>query len=152
MFLYDLGLAKNEEPFRKLFHQGMIRFNGEKMSKSRGNTISPDDYDPDVLRMYLMFIGPYWAGGDWSDQNIMGVSRFLDRFRAWMKQAQEGGVELNYDEFQRVIFSNTQAFKFNKVVSEFMTLIKTHKNDKISIGVRDKLVDLLNIYAPGFKV
>ena len=62
----------------------MILNAGHKMAKSKGNAISPDDYDADELRLYLMFIGHYFDGGSWSDQNIKGIQRFIQRFAKWM--------------------------------------------------------------------
>lgn len=82
-FIRDLGLVQSDEPFQKLIHQGTITNNGAKMSKSKGNVVNPDefivDYGSDVFRMYLMFMGPYELGGDWSDKGIVGVDRFVQR-------------------------------------------------------------------------
>lgn len=82
-FLRDLGLVNSDEPFQTLVHQGTITNQGAKMSKSKGNVVNPDDftskYGSDVFRMYLMFMGPYDQGGDWSDKGISGVDRFVQR-------------------------------------------------------------------------
>ena len=82
-FLRDLGLVNSDEPFARLVHQGTITNGGAKMSKSKGNVVNPDsfikDYGSDVFRMYLMFMGPYEMGGDWSDKGIVGVDRFVQR-------------------------------------------------------------------------
>lgn len=82
-FLRDLGLVNSDEPFKRLIHQGTITNQGAKMSKSKGNVVDPgifiDQYGADVFRMYLMFMGPYDAGGDWSDKGIVGVDRFVQR-------------------------------------------------------------------------
>ncbi|MDY0084229.1 MAG: class I tRNA ligase family protein, partial [Ignavibacteriaceae bacterium] len=82
-FLRDIGLVNSDEPFAKLVHQGVITKDGAKMSKSRGNVVNPNDfiikYGTDVFRMYLMFMGPYDQGGDWSDKGISGVERFVSR-------------------------------------------------------------------------
>ncbi len=82
-FLRDIGLVNSDEPFAKLVHQGTITNQGAKMSKSKGNVVNPDDftdkYGSDVFRMYLMFMGPYEFGGDWSDKGIVGVDRFVQR-------------------------------------------------------------------------
>lgn len=152
MFLFDIGEVPVEEPFKRLVHQGMISFQGEKMSKSKGNIISPDDYDPDVLRMYLMFIGHYFDGGEWSDKNIIGIKRFFSRFSIWMRQATRTGQRLQLQEFQDRLFDLTERFKFNKVVSEFMTFLNQNKNAIIDLHSRDHLVNLLKIYAPGFNL
>lgn len=82
-FIRDIGLTKSDEPFKTLIHQGTITNQGAKMSKSKGNVVNPDnfikDYGSDVFRLYLMFMGPYELGGDWSDKGIVGVDRFVQR-------------------------------------------------------------------------
>ncbi|MBU2444576.1 MAG: leucine--tRNA ligase [Bacteroidetes bacterium] len=82
-FLRDIGLVFCDEPYQKLRHQGTITNQGAKMSKSKENVVNPDEfiekYGADVFRMYLMFMGPYELGGDWSDKGIVGVSRFVNR-------------------------------------------------------------------------
>ena len=85
MALHDMGVLPFDEPFQVFRAHGMMIHNGAKMSKSRGNVINPDDlfdrYGADTVRTYLMFMGPYQEGGDFSDQGIQGVYRFL--FRLW---------------------------------------------------------------------
>ena len=80
MVLTDLGFANHEEQYKRLVHQGVITNKGAKMSKSKGNVVSPDEfvekYGSDIFRMYLMFMGPFTQGGDWSDTGIKGVFRF----------------------------------------------------------------------------
>jgi leucyl-tRNA synthetase len=82
-FLRDLGLTETNEPFQTLIHQGTITNQGAKMSKSKDNVVNPDDYivnhGADVFRLYLMFMGPYEMGGDWSDKGIAGTERFVLR-------------------------------------------------------------------------
>jgi len=82
-FLRDLGIAKGDEPFQTLVHQGTITNAGAKMSKSKGNVVNPDmftsKFGSDVFRLYLMFMGPYDMGGDWSDKGISGTDRFVNR-------------------------------------------------------------------------
>ncbi len=82
-FLRDIKLVNTDEPFAKLRHQGTITNEGTKMSKSKGNVVNPnlfiDEYGSDVFRMYLMFMGPYDLGGDWSDKGIVGVDRFVQK-------------------------------------------------------------------------
>ncbi len=81
--LRDIGLVDFDEPFTQLFNQGIIVYRGEKMSKSRGNVINPDEYvselGADAVRAYLMFIAPWQQGGDWNDSGLIGVSRWLNR-------------------------------------------------------------------------
>ena len=147
MFLKDIGFIDFEEPFKKVIHQGMILNNGEKMSKSKGNVINPDNYNPRELRFYLMFLGHYFDGGVWNDQNIKGVQRFFERWESWMKQG-PGSDVVNYNAFESRIFSFTDQFKFNRVVSEFMIFLKANFNKRISADQKYKLQQLLNIYAP----
>ena len=104
MALHDLGYLDFEEPFRKLRLHGLIIKDGAKMSKSRGNVVNPDEYvkryGADTLRLYLLFLGPYEEGGDFTDAGIRGITRFLNR--VWnlvlkatspSPQRGEGGVE-----------------------------------------------------------
>ncbi|MGE5354140.1 MAG: leucine--tRNA ligase [Acidobacteriota bacterium] len=104
-FLRDLGMTHSDEPFTNLIHQGTITNQGAKMSKSKGNVVNPDvfinKYGSDVFRLYLMFMGPYEAGGDWSDSGIVGVDRFVQR---------------SYDVFQRFensVINNPAPDKFD---------------------------------------
>ena len=94
--LYDLDLVKDAEPFQKLVHQGMILgSDGEKMSKSRGNVVNPDDivdeYGADAMRLYEMFMGPLEAVKPWQTEQISGVVRFQRRAYRLGKRAAEGG-------------------------------------------------------------
>ncbi|MDD5093537.1 MAG: leucine--tRNA ligase [Dehalococcoidia bacterium] len=81
--LRDVGLVKFDEPFLRLFNQGTIILNKQKMSKSRGNVVSPDslvaEYGADAVRAYLMFIGPWELGGEWNDSGLVGVARWINR-------------------------------------------------------------------------
>ena len=96
-FLYDIGVIDFDEPFTKLFNQGMITGkNGIKMSKSKGNVVSPDDlvrdYGCDSLRLYELFVGPPELDSEWDDRGIDGVYRFITRF--WnLVMSQKGGVD-----------------------------------------------------------
>lgn len=149
MFLYDIGFIDFEEPFTKVIHQGMILNNGEKMSKSKGNVVSLDNYDSDEIRFYLMFIGHYFDGGSWSDQNINGVKRFVQRFTNWMKK--EGTETIELSKFKKQIFDYTESFKFNKVVSSFMILFNENKNKELTTACKNEILDLLQIYMPSIR-
>lgn len=152
MFLHDINFINFEEPFIKVVHQGMILNNGEKMSKSKGNAVNPDDYDPGVLRFYLMFIAHYFDGGNWSDQNINGITRFINKFKAWMElpDADEND-DLHIGNFKQTIFNYTEAFKFNKVVSEFMTLRNKCGHMHLTRDQKKQLIELLKIYIPTYE-
>jgi leucyl-tRNA synthetase len=94
MFLYDINFIDFEEPFTKVIHQGMILNKGEKMSKSKGNTISLEGYDSDEIRFYLMFIGHYFDGGSWNDQNINGIQRFIFKMKEEKTQVKFEKIEV----------------------------------------------------------
>lgn len=154
MALHDLGIIDFEEPFTKLIHQGMILKRTEKkmgsviekMSKSVGNVISPDDYDPDVLRFYLMFLGHYFDGGVFDDSNINGIKRFFGRWKTLMEKT--GNDTVDVESFKKLIFGYTESFKFNKVVSSFMEFYNTNKGKSFNQETKVELNKLLLIYAP----
>lgn len=150
MVMYDAGWIDFEEPFKKVIHQGMILNNGVKMSKSLGNVVDPSIYDSDELRAYLMFIGHYFDGGSWDDSKIKGIQKFIRRFITWIN-TEEGTYTIDIVGFQKTIFSYTDSFKFNKVLSTFMELINKNKNNRISKEDKEYLVSLLGIYLPNLK-
>ena len=130
-FLYDIGVVDFEEPFVKLFNQGMITGkNGIKMSKSKGNVVSPDDlvedYGCDSLRMYELFVGPPELDAEWDDRGIDGVSRFLKRFWNLAVTSIEKNVPATSDMVKtrhRMVHDITQrleSFSLNTVISGFM--------------------------------
>ena len=129
-FLYDIGVVDFNEPFVKLFNQGMICKNGAKMSKSKGNVVSPDDlvrdYGCDALRLYELFVGPPELDAEWDDRGIDGVYRFINRFYNLVADSVEKNVaatkemiklrhKLTYD-----ITTRLDSFSLNTVISGFM--------------------------------
>jgi len=125
--LHDLGYVESKEPFKRLVHQGMITKDGAKMSKSKGNVVSPDEfvkqYGSDVFRMYLMFMGPFTQGGDWNDKGIMGIKRFVDRF--WKLINEKDGKEspnLIHKAIKKVT-EEMDKMHFNTAISTIMELI-----------------------------
>lgn len=146
MFLYDIGFIDFEEPFTKVIHQGMILNNGEKMSKSKGNVVNLDGYNSDEIRFYLMFIGHYFDGGSWSDQNINGIRRFIGKMKEWMSRT--GSETIDIVKFKKQVFDYTESFKFNKVVSSFMILLNENKSKNLTDECKQELVAVLNIYMP----
>ena len=130
-FLYDIGVIGFDEPFKKLFNQGMITGkNGIKMSKSKGNVVSPDDlvrdYGCDSLRLYELFVGPPELDSEWDDRGIDGVYRFLSRFWNMVQDNKDRDVaetpELVRTRHQLIdtITQRLEAFSLNTVVSGFM--------------------------------
>ncbi len=133
MALKDFGFVSNEEPFKKLVHQGTVTNKGAKMSKSKGNVVSPDPFierhGSDVFRMYLMFMGPFTDGGDWSDTGIKGIDRFVQRVwnlfgenkKLSKKSVQEESMFL-HRTIQRVT-ENIEAMRFNTALSALMEFL-----------------------------
>ena len=130
-FLCDIGVIDFDEPFHKLFNQGMITGkNGIKMSKSKGNVVSPDDlvrdYGCDSLRMYELFVGPPELDAEWDDRGIDGVNRFIRRFWNLALDSREAAVEATPEMVKlrhRLIHDVTQrleSFSLNTVISAFM--------------------------------
>ena len=149
MVLYDAGIVPVEEPFKKVIHQGMITAGGAKMSKSKGNAINPDGYDPAELRFHLMFLGHYFDGGDWSDDHIKGTQRFFKRMRTWLSET--GDEEIDLTDFEEQIDRFTAAFKFNRVVSSFMEMFNRNKSKKVTAETANRITDMLNVFAPGWR-
>ena len=140
-FLNDIGVVEFDEPFTKLFNQGMINgSDGQKMSKSKGNVVSPDDlvrdYGCDALRMYELFVGPPELDADWDDRGIEGVARFLNKFYKLVMDNKDKNVEANR-ELLRVranlisdIEQRFNAFSLNTVIAGFME----YNNKLIELG------------------
>lgn len=146
-FLRDLGYTKSNEPFLNLIHQGTITNQGAKMSKSKGNVVNPDDftvkYGSDVFRLYLMFMGPYEMGGDWSDKGISGTDRFVQRtyelFNRFPKLLVSSPAKDNYvigelKEEEKVVYrkvnqtikkfeEEVDSFRFNTAIASLMELV-----------------------------
>ena len=130
-FLYDIGAIDFDEPFHKLFNQGMITGkNGIKMSKSKGNVVSPDDlvrdYGCDSLRIYELFVGPPELDAEWDDRGIDGVYRFLNRFWKLVQDSAEANVAETKEMVKlrhcliHDITERLESFSLNTVISKFM--------------------------------
>ena len=130
-FLYDIGVIDFDEPFQRLFNQGMITGkNGIKMSKSKGNVVSPDDlvrdYGCDSLRLYELFVGPPELDAEWDDRGIDGVYRFLNRFWKLVQDSVEKDVKETKEMVKlrhRLVHDVTErleSFSLNTVISKFM--------------------------------
>ena len=130
-FLYDIGVVDFDEPFKKLFNQGMITGkNGIKMSKSKGNVVSPDDlvrdYGCDALRMYELFVGPPELDAEWDDRGIEGVSKFLKRFYNLVLDNKDKDVKETKEMLKlrhKLVYdieTRFNQFSLNTVISGFM--------------------------------
>ncbi len=163
-FLNDIGAVDFDEPFTKLFNQGMITGkNGVKMSKSMGNVVSPDDliedYGCDALRMYELFVGPPEMDAEWDDRGIDGVRRFLTRFYNLVSDSAEKNI-VPTDELIKIrnkmvydITARIDNFSLNTVVSGFMEYTNKLLDIAKNIGGIDKdtcnvIVTLLAPFAP----
>jgi leucyl-tRNA synthetase len=160
-FLYDLGLVPTNEPFKKLVNQGLILGpDHEKMSKSRGNVINPDEivekYGADTLRMYEMFMGPFEEVKPWDTQGIIGIHRFLNRIWELTKRIKREKIKKEKDqeilrELNRLIkkvSEDIENFKFNTAISAMMEFINFISNKKVSIETWETFVKLLFPFAP----
>ncbi|MCI8562411.1 MAG: leucine--tRNA ligase [Lachnospiraceae bacterium] len=158
-FLYDQKVVPTSEPYQKRTSHGMILGeNGEKMSKSRGNVVNPDDivrdYGADTLRTYEMFIGAFDLSASWSDDGVKGCRRFLDR--VWKLQAilAEGDgyskdMETKMHQTIKKVGSDFENLKFNTAIAAMMALINEfYKKGSVTKGEYKTLITLLNPVAP----
>lgn len=137
-FLYDLGVVPTKEPFQKLFNQGMILKDGDKMSKSRGNVINPDEivaqYGADTLRLYEMFMGPLEAAKDWTEEGVEGARRFLDRvWRLFIDEEDkvrdrittfnDGSLDIVYNQTVKKVTDDFETLQFNTAISQLMVFV-----------------------------
>lgn len=164
-FLYDLGVVPTKEPFQKLFNQGMILgANNEKMSKSKGNVVNPDDivasHGADTLRLYEMFMGPLEASIAWSETGLDGARRFLDR--VWRLFVQENGelsekitkepnkgLDKVYHQTVKKVTEDYEGIRFNTAISQMMVFINdAYKAETLPQEYVEGFVKLLSPIAP----
>ena len=158
-FLYDIGVVPNPEPYSKRTSHGMILGeNGEKMSKSRGNVVNPDeiikDYGADTMRVYEMFIGDFEKAAPWSQSSIKGSKRFLDKVWAlYGILCDEKGIRPSLEaEFHRTIKKVTEDIenlKMNTAIAALMSLMNNiYSTGKITADEYKTFITLLNPFAP----
>ena len=159
-YLYNKGIVPVKEPFAKLRHQGMILgSNGEKMSKSKGNVINPDDmvkeYGADSLRIYEMFMGPLDAAKPWDPNGISGSKNFLDRI--WrlfaesdkIKDVENKNLEKVYHYTVKKVTNDYETMSFNTAIAQMMIFINNaYKEEIIPLKYAEGFLQLLNPIAP----
>lgn len=159
-FLYDNGYLSNPEPFKKLVHQGMVLGpNGEKMSKSKGNVINPNDviavHGSDALRLYEMFMGPLSENKPWNTTGIEGVKRFLDK--VWKLLIEDGKVkdeenknlEKIYHQTVKKVTNDYENLAFNTAISQMMIFVNAAQGESVlPLNYAKGFVKLLNPLAP----
>ena len=176
-FLRDIKQTNSDEPFTNLIHQGTITNQGAKMSKSKNNVVNPDDftsnYGSDVFRLYLMFMGPYDLGGDWSDKGIAGTDRFVQRsyelFNKFKDISKGSETKSNYNlpalnESEKKLYRKTnqtikkfeeeiENFRFNTAIASLMELLNEIKlldecSKEIQVYILERFAILLSAVAP----
>lgn len=157
-FLYDIGLVNTKEPYKKRTSHGMILGeNGEKMSKSRGNVVNPDDivseYGADTLRLYEMFIGDFEKSAPWSTSGIKGCRRFIDRYWNLQDILVDGKLrkelEASFHKTIKKVSYDIESLKFNTAIAALMSLInEIYETGNITCEELKIFTILLNPFAP----
>lgn len=158
-FLYDIGIVSTPEPYAKRTSHGMILGeNGEKMSKSRGNVVNPDDivrdYGADTLRLYEMFIGDFEKSAPWSQSSIKGCKRFLERVFGLLDclepgEAYSAALEPALHKTIKKVTEDIESLKFNTAIAAMMSLLNDiYDHGKINATELKTLLLLLNPFAP----
>ena len=154
-FLYDIDILQVKEPYRKRTSHGMILGeNGEKMSKSRGNVVNPDDiideFGADTLRLYEMFIGDFEKAAPWSSASIKGCKRFLDRFYSLLELVKGEGVtsalETSFHKTIKKVTLDIEDMKFNTAIAAMMSLMnEIYENGSLT---KDELLTFASLLCP----
>ena len=158
-FLYDIGIVPNPEPYKKRTSHGMILGeNGEKMSKSRGNVINPDDivrdYGADTMRVYEMFIGDFEKAAPWSQASIKGSKRFLDKVFALTDMLCDGNkysekLEVSFNKTVKKVSEDIENLKMNTAIAALMSLLnEIYEVKSINKAEMKTFITLLNPFAP----
>lgn len=158
--LYDCGVVSTDEPFKKLFHQGMILGDdGQKMSKSRGNVVNPDElilsHGADAVRLYEMFMGPLEASLPWSADGMTGAKKWLDRVYRMITNPEMITEELTpeldyvYNYTVKKVTNDIETLNFNTAISQMMIFVNdAYKLGKVNKDMAISIVKMLSCFAP----
>ncbi|MDD5882308.1 leucine--tRNA ligase [Stecheria intestinalis] len=158
--LHDCGVVSNNEPFQKLFHQGMILgSNGVKMSKSLGNVVNPDElvasHGADALRVYEMFMGPLEASLPWSDKGMDGARKWLERVdrmitsEGMITDEPTGELDYVYNFTVKKVTSDIETLNFNTAISQMMIFVnEVYRNGRLNRTMAENFVKMLSCFAP----
>jgi len=162
-FLYDIGVVTTEEPFKRLFHQGMILGdNGEKMSKSRGNVVNPDDilatYGTDSLRLYEMFMGPLEATLPWATTGIDGSKRFIDRVARLLTEEETGvkcsdindaSLDYIFNYTVKKVTADIETLQLNTAISQMMIFVnEAYRAPSLYRPYMEGFLKLFSVFCP----
>ena len=158
-FLYDIGVVPTAEPYAKRTAQGLILGpDGEKMSKSKGNVVDPndvvDEYGADVLRVYVLFMGDYASTAPWSENGVKGCKRFLDRIYGLTSMLVNGdefspNLEMSFHKTIKKVTEDIEAMKFNTAIAALMTLLnEIYDAKQINRAELKAFITLLSPFAP----
>lgn len=157
--LYDCGVVSTKEPFQKLFHQGMILGeNNEKMSKSRGNVVNPDEiietHGADALRVYEMFMGPLEAALPWNTNGLDGARKWLDRIYRLYEQkpiveTNDHKLDRSYNLMVKKVTNDIETLNMNTAISAMMIFINdAYKVDELYVDYAEGFIKILSTFAP----
>ena len=158
-FLYDIGVVPTKEPYKKRTNQGLILgYDGEKMSKSRGNVVDPIDivenYGADTIRLFILFLGDYSLESSWNDDSIKGISRFLDKIYNFKDKVIDrdeytNTLEIKINKAIKKVTEDIDTMKYNTAIAELMTLSNDYSSlEHITKKDYITLLKLLNPFAP----
>lgn len=157
MVLHELGYLPTAEPFKRFRSHGLLIKEGAKISKSRGNIVNPDEYlakyGTDAVRLYLMFLGDMGQGGDWRDNGLNGMIRFLNRIWSIYQKPREESVDPGIEKVMaqaiKRITEDLEQLKFNTAISEIMIAVNAmRQQEKISVRHLEQIALILAPFAP----
>jgi leucyl-tRNA synthetase len=156
-FFFDQDYLKFDEPFQSLFNQGTILGpDGQKMSKSKGNVINPDElvehYGADTVRVYLCFLGPFDQGGAWNPSGIEGAARFIRKLHAMISSEVTQGanevLEVALNKLIKKVTADIPAMKFNTSIAAFMEFTNTVGQQRLTLSQKERLIKLIAPFTP----